>query len=105
AAAIGIEESIRAVQNAGDLLVGQRIDGKQVHEGAAYCGACRLASASIAPCRICAAARASTFSARFARLTSASIIARCTAWVDQRSSHRRIGCVSGARLRAKARTD
>ena len=65
----------------------------------------KLTSASIAPCRICAAARASTFSARFARLTSASIIARSTAWVDQRSSHSRSGRPSGARLRAKARTD
>ena len=65
----------------------------------------RCASASSAPCRICAAASLSTASARLARVTSASIIARCTAWVDQRSSHSSIGRPSGARLRAKARTD
>src|SRR5207248_9259964 len=93
------------VKDGGDLVVTQRIDGKKVHERGAYCGGGRLASASIAPCRMCAAASASTFSARLARLTSAEIIARSTAWVDQRSSHSNIGKASGARLRAKARTD
>ena len=58
----------------------------------------RLASASIAPCRIWAAASLSTFSARLARLTSASIIARSTACVDQRSSHSSTGRPSGAEV-------
>src|SRR3546814_1365737 len=60
-------------------------------------------SASIAPCRMKAAAALSTRSARLARLTSAAIIARSTAAVDQRSSHSRTGRARGARLRAKAR--
>src|SRR5438270_13412773 len=99
------EPMARAIENGGDLVIGQRIDGEKVHERCAYCGGGRLTSASIAPCRMCAAASASTFSARLARLTSAEIIARSTAWVDQRSSHSNIGKASGARLRAKARTD
>src|SRR5205823_9187592 len=99
------EPMVGALEDGGDLVVTQRIDGKKVHERGAYCGGGRLASASIAPCRICAAARASIFSARRARLTSAEIIARSTAWVDQRSSRSNIGKASGARLRAKARTD
>ena len=68
-----------AIENGRDLVIAQRIDGEKVHERGAYCGGGRLASASIAPCRICAAASASTFSARRARLTSAEIIARSTA--------------------------
>src|SRR5438067_4815791 len=94
-----------AVENGGDLVIGQRIDGEKVHERCAYCGGGRLTSASIAPWRMCAAASASTFSARFARLTSAEIIARSTAWVDHRSSHRSIGMSSCDKLRANARTD
>src|SRR3546814_19266893 len=50
-----------------------------------------------------AAAALSMRVARLARLTSAAIIARSTAAVDQRSSHRSRGRASGARLRAKAR--
>src|SRR5438309_1844635 len=99
------EPKAGAIENGCDLVVGQRIDGEKVHERCAYCGGGRLASASIVPCRICAAASASTFSARLARLTSAEIIARSTACVDQRSSQRSIGRSSGERLRAKARTD
>src|SRR4051794_40660689 len=99
------EPMVGAVQDRRDLAVAERIDGEQVHERRAYCGAVRLARASIAPWRMCAAASASTFSARLARLTSASIIARSTAAVDQRSSHSRMGSSSAARLRAKARTD
>src|SRR4051794_14240190 len=94
-----------AIENGRDLVVAQRIDGEKVHERCAYCGGGRLTSAWIAPCRICAAASASTFSARLARLTSAEIIARSTACVDHRSSQRSIGTLSGDRLRAKARTD
>src|SRR3954447_2587997 len=94
-----------AVEDGCDLVVGQRIDGEKVHERCAYCGGGRLTSASIAPCKICAAASESTFSARLARLTSAEIIARSTACVDQRSSQRSIGSSSGDKLRAKARTD
>src|SRR5438309_8095701 len=84
-----------AIENGRDLVIAQRIDGEKIHERCAYCGGGRLTSASIAPCRICAAASASTFSARLARLTSAEIIARSTAWVDQRSSHRSTGTLSG----------
>src|SRR6266550_3263144 len=103
AAAVLGKEMLGPVEDARDPGVVQRIDGEKVHEHAAYCGPERLASASIAPWRMCAAASASIFSARLARLTSASIIARSTACVDQRSSHSRIGNASGARLRAKAR--
>src|SRR5207248_9417815 len=53
-----------AIEDGLDVVVAQRIDGKKVHERFAYCGGGRLASASIAPCRMCAAASASTFSAR-----------------------------------------
>src|SRR5690606_21863743 len=52
-----------------------------------------------------AAAALSIRSARLARLTSAAIIARSTAAVDQRSSQSSTGSARGARLRAKARTD
>jgi len=62
-------------------------------------------NASIAPCRICAAAALSIRSARLARLRSASIIARSAAAVDQRSSHNRIGNPRSSILRAKARLD
>src|SRR3954449_7357510 len=105
AGAVLVEPIAGAVEDGSDLVIGQRIDGEKVHERCAYCGGGRLTSASIAPCRICAAASASTFSARLARLTSAEIIARSTACVDQRSSHSRIGSSSCARLRTKARTD
>ena len=54
---------------------------------------------------MCAAACESTLSARLARLMSWSSIARSTATVDQRSSHKRIGRERGARFLAKARTD
>src|SRR3982751_870722 len=60
-----------AVEDRRDLGIGQRIDGEQIHEQQAYSGPGRFASASIAPWRIWAAARESTFSARLARLTSA----------------------------------
>src|SRR5206468_12647012 len=99
------EPMVGAVEDSRHLVVGQRIDREQVHKRCAYCGGGRLASASIAPWRMCAAASASTFSARFARLTSAEIIARSTACVDQRSSQRSTGTSSGDRLRAKARAD
>src|SRR4051794_17269777 len=87
AGAIFAKPMLRSLKDRRDLVVAERIDGEQVHELRVYYGAERLASASIAPWRIWAAASASTFSARLARLTSASIIARSTAWVDQRSSH------------------
>src|SRR4051794_17707267 len=60
------EEMAGPVEDDRDLAVVQRIDGDEVHERVAYCGGGRLASASIAPWRMCAAARASTFSARLA---------------------------------------
>src|SRR5690349_8589915 len=62
------EMTLRAVEDRGDLRVSQRIDGEEIHERVAYCGSGRFASASIAPWRMCAAASASTFSARLARL-------------------------------------
>src|SRR3954447_18537600 len=65
--------AIGSVEDFRELLIGQRINRKEVHKRLAYCGPGRLASASMAPCRIWAAARASTFSARLARLRSASI--------------------------------
>src|SRR6476661_1365372 len=105
AGAVLAEPMTGAIEDGRNLLIGQRIDGKKVHERCAYCGGARLASASIAPCRMWAAASASTFSARLARLTSAEIIARSTACVDHRSSHSSSGNSSGARLRAKARVD
>ena len=98
AAPISREIELGAIEDVRDLGVAQRVDRKDVHERLAYCGAERLASASIAPWRMCAAASASTFSARLARLTSASIIARSTAWVDQRSSHSRSGKSSGCEV-------
>src|SRR3546814_11926917 len=59
--------------------------------------------ASIAPCRMKAAAALSTRVARLARLTSAAIIAGSTEAVDQRSYQSRRGRPGGRRLRATAR--